>query len=268
MIPLVLLMLLQVPAAAEPGLLVERRLAEAVPLRVGDPVRVRSLGGGPERTFLVEGIFERAADPARISRNEFEVVMHLPDLEAMLPIGDRVDRFAIVLAPGAGADSTARWLEGLAFGTRAYSAEELAEQSSATFRVVSRFHRAIGIITILASAIFLLCVMIIRIDERRTDIRTLRLIGLSRRSVFRAVTGEAVLIAILGSLVGILLGIGITRLVNTYYMNLYDTTLRFALVTPRIVILSATLGLVLGAVAGAVAALRVLRLPPGGMGER
>lgn len=262
--------LLQAGTPAQlPEMLVERRLAESVPLAVGDTVRVRALAGSAApRPFVVSGVFERAADPNRISRNDMEVRFHLPDLEAMLPTRDRVDRFAVVVAPGANADSAARWIEGVAFGTRAYGSEALAEETSATFAVVSRFHDAIGIVTILASAIFLLCVMIIRVDERKRDMGMLRLIGVSRSTVFRAIILEAIGIAIVGSIVGGGLGIVVAKVVNAYYARVYDTTLKFALVTPRIVVLAALLGLALGATAGALAAWRVVRVAPQKLGER
>lgn len=263
-----LFVMLQASVAGLPGVLVERRLAEAVPLQVGDTVRVRPLGEAAEHRFVVEGVFERAADPARISRNEFEVRFHLPDLEAMLPVRDRVDRFALVLAPGASADSVGRWIEALAFGTRTYPTAQVTEESSATFRVISRFHRAIGVVTILASAIFLLCVMIIRVDERRADMGMMRLIGVSRRTVFRAIVLEAVGIALLGSAIGATLGVVIAHVVDAYYRRFYDTALHFALVSPRIVLLAALLGLALGSVAGILSALRVVRLPPQKLGER
>ena len=258
------------PAApSAPGLLVERRLAETAALEPGDTVRVRALAGrGEPRAFVVAGVFEREADPNRIARNEYEVRLHLPDLEALLPTKDRVDRFAVALAPGARPDSAARWIESVAFGTRAYESAALARETSATFAVVSRFHDAIGVVTILASAIFLLCVMVIRVDERKRDMAMLRLIGISRGTVFRAIVLEAVAIAVLGSVAGAALGVVVARIVNTHYANVYDTTLRFALVTPRIVLFAALLGLALGVAAGALAALRVVRVSPQKLGER
>jgi putative ABC transport system permease protein len=258
-----------VPPPALPEVLVDRRLAESVRLRPGDTVRVRALAGrDAPRAFVVVGVFEREADPNRISRNEMELRFHLPDLEALLPRQDRVDRFAIVLKRGAAADPAARWVEGVAFGTRAYGSAALADQSSATFRVVSRFHDAIGIVTILASAIFLLCVMIIRVDERRRDMGVLRLIGVSRGTVFRAIVLEAVAIAVVGSAAGAGVGLVAARVVNAHYAAVYDTTLRFALVTPRIVAIAALLGLALGVGAGALAAWRVVAVPPRKLGER
>jgi putative ABC transport system permease protein len=252
-----------------PEILVERRLAQAVPLRVGDTVTVRALASeAAPRAFVVAGVFERPADPSRISRNEFEVRLHLPDLQAMLPAPGRVDRFAVVLAPGARPNAAARWIEGIAFGTAVFDSRGLAEESSATFRVISRFHHAIGIVTILASGIFLLCVMVIRVDERRRDMATLRLVGVSRGTVFRAIVLEAIAIAVAGSAAGAGLGIVAAQVVNAYYARVYDTTLRFALVTPRIVALAALLGLGLGAAAGILAAWRIVNVPPQRLGER
>jgi putative ABC transport system permease protein len=259
----------QAQAPQVPEILVERRLAGEAALAVGDTVRVRALASDvAPRPFVVAGVFERQADPSRIARNELEVRFQLPDLEALLPLHDRVDRFAVVLAPGAAPDSAARWIEALAPGTRAYESRRLADEASATFLVISRFHDAIGVVTILASAIFLLCVMIIRVDERRRDVGTLRLVGISRRTVFRVVVVEALAIALVGSAVGAVLGIGVSAVVNRYYAGLYDTTLRFALVTPRIVLMAAALGLLLGVVAGALAAWRVVSVPPQRLGER
>ncbi len=263
-------LLLQSGAGAQPppGVLIERRLAEDLSLAVGDAVQLQPVGAGRQKGFIVQGIFERQADPNRISLNDYEVRLHLPDLQELLPASDRVDRFALVLSPAASPDSVARWVEGLAFGTRAYASADLADESSATFRVISRFHRAIGIVTTLASGIFLLCVMIIRVDERRRDMGLLRLMGFARSTVFRTVVLETVLIAGVGTAGGSLLGVLVAKLVNAYYMNFYDTTLRFALVTPQIVLTAALLGLCLGISAGVLAALRVVRVPPQQLGER
>ena len=149
-----------------------------------------------------------------------------------------------------------------------FDAAELAGRTSTTFRVISRFHDAIGFVTLLASGIFLLCLMIIRVDERRSDVRTMRLIGISRLTVLSTVITEAVLIATVASVAGVVLGALISVGVNAYYGAFYDTTLRFAILTPQIVITAIILGIVLGVAAGTLAALRLLRLPPQKLGER
>lgn len=259
--------LLQVPPSD--GILLERRLAEELDAAVGDTVLAGPISGEvPARPFVIEGVYERPADPSRISRNEFEVRFHLPDLEAMLPGSDRVDRFAISLRPGADAGAITEWVEGLAFGAQLFDAHALADEASTTFRVVSRFHDAIGGVTLLASGIFLLCLMVIRVDERRSDVRTMRLIGVSRRTILGTVLLEGALVAGTASVAGAILGVIVAGGVNAYYGAYYDTTLRFALVTPRIVWGAIVLGIVLGVGAGGLAALRLVRLPAQRLGER
>ena len=84
----------------------------------------------------------------------------------------------------------------VAFGFRAYRSRDIAVETSRTFQVVSRFHRAIGVITIVASSVFLLCIMVLKVEERRRDIAALRLMGISRWSVVQSIIIEAALVAV------------------------------------------------------------------------
>jgi len=155
-----------------------------------------------------------------------------------------------------------RRINDAAFGFRAHRSRDIAIETSKTFQVVSRFHRAIGVITIVASAIFLLCIMLLKVEERRRDVAALRLMGISRRSVVRAVVLEASLIALLGSALGVALGHVTSLIVNAYYQDLYRTPLRFSIVTPETVIFAVLLSVVLGIAAGALAAVRLAYTPP------
>lgn len=251
-----------------PELLVERRLAEVLQAGVGDTVAVSPLSGERTHPFVIAGVFERAADPSRISRNEYEVRFHIPDLERLTGTTDRVDRFAVALRDGAEVTVLGEWVESLAFGTSVYETARVAEEASATFTVVSRFHAAIAVVTLLASGIFLLCLMVVRVDGRRGDVGTMRLMGISRRTVMAAVVGEAVAIAVIASIIGAGLGWVVARLVNVYYAGYYDTTLRFAFVTPGILAFAVVLGVVLGVIAGGLAAARVATVPVQRLGER
>ena len=49
---------------------------------------------------------------------------------------------------------------------------------------------------------------------------------------------------------------------NSYYRRFFDTELTFSLITPRIVLFSVGLSLLLGLAAGALAAWRLVRTPP------
>jgi len=253
-----------VPAAAQgvPDVAVERRMADELGLRVGDTLRIGTAPDSMRLQARVAAIYEPAADPATVLRRELRVRMHLPDLAALLGRRDRVDRFGVALATGVSADSVAHSLSESAFGYRAYPSTQIASESSQTFRVVSRFHRAIAVITIVASAIFLLCIMLLKVEERRMDAAVMRFVGISRRTIFLALLLEAVVIAVLGAAVGVLVAWAAGVATNLYYQRLFDTTLVFSLVTPEIVRFSVALSLALGLVAGALAAWRLVRTRP------
>ena len=66
----------------------------------------------------------------------------------------------------------------------------------------------------------------------------------------------------LGSLFGVVVGGTASFLVNRHYQAVYRTPLRFSIVTGDIVLLAVALALVLGIVAGWLAARRLVRTPP------
>jgi putative ABC transport system permease protein len=241
---------------------IDTRLAADAGLRVGDRVVIASEPGMPGDSVVIAAIVERRADPAEIARGEYRVRLHLDHLQTLLGYGDRVDRFAVGTHGGrATADAVSR-INSVAYGFRAHRSADVAVETSRTFAVVSRFHRAIGMITIVASAIFLLCIMLLKVDERRRDVAALRLIGCSSRTIVGSVVLEAAVIAVLGSLAGIGVGGAASWIVNHHYQAVYRTPLRFSIVTADIVLLAVTLSLVLGIVAGWLAARRLVRTPP------
>lgn len=245
-----------------PGIAIERRLADRYRLAVGDTVRLTPAADRPAARYLVEAIYQPKADPATALRGEYQIRFHLPELSRLLGAADRVDRIAVLGRPGIPADSTAFRLNQPAFGYRAYPSERIASESSRTFAVVSRFHRAIGVISIVASAVFLLCIMLLKVEERRLDAAVMRMIGISRATVFRAFVLEATLVAAVGSGLGVGLAAVAGALTNWVYRRRFETSLVFSHLSPDIVAFGVGLSLVLGVAVGALAARRLVTARP------
>jgi putative ABC transport system permease protein len=241
---------------------IDDAFAERAHLKVGDRVSISARPGTAGDTVIVGAIVRRGADPSEVARGDLRVWMHLDQLQAVAGYGDRVDRFAIATTPAADIPHLIDRINGVAFGFQAYRSRDIAVETSRTFQVVSRFHRAIGIITIVASSVFLLCIMVLKVEERRRDIAALRLMGISRATVMRAIVIEAALVAVLGSALGVVLGWAASLLVNWHYQALYRTPLEFSIVTPPTVAFAVSLSLVLGIAAGVMASLRLVRTPP------
>ena len=262
-LPAVLLAARLTPAAAQiPEIAVERHLARELGLSVGDTVRLGPTPDTVATLVRVAAVYEPRPDPAEIAKRERHLRMHVPDLASLLRLPDRVDRLSIGLNPGISSDSAVAALNRTAFGYRAYATAAIDSESSQTFLVVSRFHRAIAVITIVASAVFLLCIMLLKVEERRLDAAVMRFIGVRRRTIFGALLLEAAVVAAFGSILGTGLAYLAGAATNAYYGRFFDTRLIFSLITPELVLFSVALSLALGIAAGALAAWRLVHTRP------
>lgn len=242
---------------------IDERLAADARLAVGDKVILSATPGPPSGdTVIVGAVVKRSTDPAEVARSEIRIRLHLDQLQSIAGYGDRVDRFAVATRDEAATEQAIDGINSVAFGFQAHRSKDIAVATSQTFLVVNRFHKAIGVITIVASAIFLLCIMLLKVEERRRDVAALRLMGISRETVMRAVVIEAALLALVGSGLGVVVGWVGSLFVNWYFRGVYRTPLAFSLVTPSIVTLAVVLSLVLGIGAGFLASLRLVRTPP------
>lgn len=241
---------------------IDTRLAEDLGLRPGSTVRISAVPGAPGDSVDVAAVFERKADPAEVARREYRIRTHLGQLQQVIGADDRVDRFAVGVPDSVHPDSAVTRINHVAFGFRAHRSKDVAVKSSRTFRVVERFHTAIGIITVVASAVFLLCLLLLSVEERKRDVAALRLLGISQSTVVRAIVIEAALVSLIGSALGAVVGWAASLIVNAHFQQVYRTPLLFALLTPQIFLFATLLSLGLGIGAGAVAAWRLVRTPP------
>lgn len=242
---------------------ISRRTAARLGLRAGEIIQV---SGDPSmersRFFRVAVVWNEAEHPADVTRREPVLRFRLPVLETLLDRSDVVDRIVVRLRDPARAPQVRDDLNALPGGYDAYTAADLVRHTSRTFLVVSRFHRAIGLITLLASGIFLVTLMTLKITEMRREIGALRLMGISPWAIALAVIMIATTVALTGAAAGIGLGAVLVWAINAYYQAFFDTDLRFAMIVPSTILQAAGLAVLLGIGAGVVVAFRLLRRPP------
>lgn len=247
--------------ADTPEILINERLAQRLSINAGDLVDIAASGDMQNaRTFRVAKIYREKADPYLVPLRRNMIKMHLGDLERILNRADQVDLISIRLKQGASGRELAARINDEAIGFMAVSAEELAARNSTTFQVVSRFHKAIAFITMMAGAIFIFALVVMRVEDQRKQFAILSVTGISRRTILQTLVLESVFFAFLASLIGAFIGIAAARAVNLYYQNFYQTTLIFAEVTFSILLQAATVSFVLGIVAGTLSWFRIRRL--------
>jgi putative ABC transport system permease protein len=245
-----------------PSILVSRQLLTAEQLHVGDIVELSANADGANgRTFRIAGVYEPMANPSLLGARRLEARLHLPDLLSLTapPADphalDTVEAINVRLKDAAGApafeaDLAAR-IPGL--GT------EAARGAITPFVVLERFHLAIALVTVIASSVFLLALMVMLVDERREIVGMLRLIGFKRRRLLLQVLAEGLMIAASGALFGILFALVLQDAVNRFFQWKYDTILVFVRITPVVMWQSIVIAVPLGVAASLLASWTLLR---------
>jgi putative ABC transport system permease protein len=248
-----------------PSILVSRQLLESQHLSVGDVVSLSTEPtGARSRQFRIAGEYEPMPDPMRLGAVRHEVRLHLPDLVSMTadpadPLAvESVDAINVALERP---DTEAAFAQAAAPRIPGNIARSIAgdEQRAAPFVVLERFHLAIAIVTVVASSIFLLALMLMLVDERRETVGILRLIGFRRRRILLFVFAEGVVLAAAGAIVGVVLSAVFQGGINRFFQWRYDTALVFVHVTPAIALRSIAMAVPLGVVAAVASSWALLR---------
>jgi putative ABC transport system permease protein len=244
-----------------PAIAVSRQLREAQGLSLGEIVSLsREPNGAGARQFRIVGFYEPMPDPLRLGATRHEIRLHLPDLLGMTQgeEPETVDAINVLVADPAKGEVLARDLNATLPGiaVRPVGGDD---QRAAPFVVLERFHLAIAVVTVIASSIFLLALMLMLVDERRDVVGILRLIGYRRQRILLYVLAEGLVLAIAGAAVGIMLAALFQGGINRFFQWRYDTVLVFVRVTPRIALRSIAIAVPLGVAAATAASWSLIR---------
>lgn len=258
-----------------PGVIVSRQLMESRSYRVGDVIRLSTRHSGEgARSFRIDGVYEPTPDPLRFAHQRLEVRFRLPDLQALIADAPRhaqngmrasqeieaesVTSINVALKDPRDAEAFAKDIAARVPGLVARPTSAPTERTT-TFAVIERFHLAIAIVTVVGSAVFLLALMVMLVDERRSTVGILRLIGFTRGRIVLQIFAEGVLIALAGAVFGILFALASEDLFNRFFQWRYDTTLVFVRITPEVASRSLLIAVPLGIAASLIASWTLLR---------
>jgi putative ABC transport system permease protein len=250
-----------------PSILITRQLATDAHVRVGDTVTLaRSADGPAGRTFRVVGIYEPVPDPMRLAARRLEARLHLPDLISLSPNAsdpastESVSAINVALTDPADTDDFIRDVStSIPIAQMTARPARGGEGSAAVFVVLDRFHFAIAVVTVVASTMFLLALMVMLVEERRESVGILRLIGLRKSRILLQVFAEGLLIAVTGAVFGILFAAALQGVVNAFFQWRYDTALIFVRVTPQVAVRCVLLAVPLGVLASVISSWTLLR---------
>ena len=243
---------------------IDAHTAQKQGFHVGD--RVRLLFQGPPGEYTVSGIlgFGQADNLAGATLAGFD----LATAQRVLHREGVYDEIDVVAAPGV-SDSQLRdrIKAALPAQYQALTGQELAEDTAKTVGQFTKFINyallAFAFVALFVGSFIIVNTFSIILAQRTRELALLRCLGASRRQVLRSVLGEAAIVALLASLVGLGLGVlvaaGLKQVFKAIGADLPSTTL---VVLPRTVIVALLVGVVVTLTASLLPALKATRIPP------
>ncbi len=142
-------------------------------------------------------------------------------------------------------------------------AKDDAQELDSSMSILKYFLLGFGAIALLVGAFVIFNTLSITVAQRTREFATLRTLGASRKQVMRSVIAEGLVIGLLASLIGLVVGIGLAKgmvaLFTTLGFELPDAS---TIIAPRTIVLSILVGTVTTLVASILPAKRATRVPP------
>lgn len=241
-----------------PEMVVTHALIDDVPMKIGERVPITTAAG--RKTVTVVGILAKVGAGRGLSGpGSFT---SLETARAFAGEGDVYGGISLVLSRGTDVD---RWIsaheddiEGLGF----QNADDLAQGFKSFLAVFGTFLTFFAFLTLFVGAFLIYLTLSMAVIERTRMYGTLRALGATRKQVRRVVLTEAIALGAFSTLIGLLVGLGLAKILIALTANLFDLSLPGITITPPTVVLAVAIGLLVTLISSLVPAVRAGRLAP------
>jgi putative ABC transport system permease protein len=231
---------------------------------VGQPVKV--LLTGPTQTFTLVGIvkFGTADNIAGASIAAFA----LPTAQQVLDEPGHLDDINVLVKPGTDQATVQQAIEAaMPSGVQVVTGKTVAnEQTDSVDQALGIFNTALlvfAFISLFVGAFTIFNTFSITVGQRTRELALLRIVGASRRQVFRSVLTEAALVGLVASIIGLGVGIGaavgLEGLLRAFGISFPSASLVFR---PRTAVIGLLVGVGVTIVAAISPARRAVRISP------
>jgi putative ABC transport system permease protein len=229
---------------------------------VGDTIRIQAVG--PQRSFRISGIAELTGVNS-IGAATF-ALFDLPTAQRVFDKPGQLDVIRVASKSGVSTDQLISEIQPLLPPTavvRDANAQVKEDKKQFNISFLQYILLAFGGIALFVGAFVIANTLSITIAQRMREFATLRTLGASRRQVLWSVVIEAFVIGVLGSVIGLFLGLGLAKLLNWLFSAFgIDLPQGNTIFATRTVIVSLIVGTVVTLVASIRPARRATRVPP------
>lgn len=236
-------------------------LAEALGVHLGGTFNLPTANG--ETTLTVIGIL-----PARALPGNEEVLVTLPQAQAMLAMPDKINTIEVnydTLDKARRAEIERAILSMLG---DAYQIGSLASNSEllTNLSIAQAIFSLLGVLALLMGGFIIFNTFRTIVAERRRDIGMLRALGANRATIFGVILSEGLVQGLIGTALGLvlgyLLGAGMISLLSSLLMQFVHAKIGAPAVSPLLIIGSIVMGVGVTLLAGLLPAVSASRVTP------
>lgn len=225
-------------------MIIDRTVMEESDLSIGDPVHYIGDDGNITASFLIVGTLETSLAGGGLTANIIGgiAVVHLSELQFAsdnhyreTPEGPLIDLSTAIYVDLEKelltSDQQRQVTNEMA---RDFQGLDVTNKESRLYRIEEEvlilevFSISVAVSSLSIGVLFLSSIMIIDVEERRPGIAIMRSIGISRRTIFLQIMRDSLLLASLGSLLGIIPGYFGSMGIDAYLKDLYGLRVGFA----------------------------------------
>ena len=219
-----------------------------------------------DHTFTVVGVLAKTQ-----TGPDTGAFINLTDAQKLLKdslpaaIRDRIDTSTLVTGmtvygkPGVNLDNLSDSINNQVSGVKATKPSTIVNSFKSGGALFTAITTGAALLALIVGGLSVINTMLMAVTERVREIGLKKAIGAHTRHILREYLLEATLIGAIGGTIGLLLGWGITSLVNAATAA---SNLSLFLVSWRLVIIAIVFSVGLGAIAGIIPALRASRMDP------
>jgi putative ABC transport system permease protein len=252
------------PPSGEDQVVIDAATAEAHGIEVGD--RVQILFEGPPSEFEVVGVAGYGDGGSLFGATW--ALFDLPTAQRMLGREGRLDSVSVVAEDGvSGVELQRRIAEVLPDGVEAVTAatvvSEAQDQISTGLGFLRTAFLVFAFVALFVGAFIIFNTFAIIVAQRTRELALFRTLGASGRQVMTSVVVEALVVGLVSSALGALVGIGIAALLKgVLNATGFDIPASGTVILPRTFVVSVLVGTIVTVVAAVVPARRAARVAP------
>ncbi len=245
----------------------DQRTAEQAGYQVGDEVRIVTAGSQDQVHATLVAIFD-FADGGTLAGASLTVFDTATAQQLFLHGHDEFNDVWVTAEPGVSQEELRDAVaETLPDTMVALTGEQVADDSSAALGEVLSFLRTFLLvfagISLFVGAFLIINTFAILVAQRSRELALFRALGASSSQVFVSVIVEAVVVGLLGSTIGLVLGLGLAKLLQAMFAAFgLDISGQAIVLAPSTVVAAYVIGVVVTVLAAAIPAWRARRTPP------